>query len=191
MEIILPDEILKNILLYCDIDTIVKFNQIHKVCDKHFFIEKYKLDNINFIGDNYNDWINNYNIQEHKISYLPEQYKSIIKEKHPGFNSYGSRRSFWSTTECKDITFKDNRFCTDDGALKINDKGFICINCEPGSGPQPFIVVYINNEKGILGVVHPYVYIIDVNNEYVNLMVGGDILSKKDEYKQDRQQFLG
>lgn len=188
-----PNEIFKRILLYTNIDTIVTFNKISKICDKHFFMEKFKLDGIDFIGDNYDHWVNNYNIQKYKLSYLPEEYKGIIREKHPGFGRYNSRKPFWDSTEVKDITFKEIKFCTDGGhlsPLEVNNKGFICINCGPGSDPKPFIVVHIDNEKGILGVIHPYVYIVDVNNEYVDLMVGADMLDKKEEYKQDKQQFL-
>ncbi len=63
--------------------------------------------------------------------------------------------------------------------VEFGEKGFFNVGIEPGSGPQPFIVVW--KYKNLLGLIFPYVSITKkvypVNNESdnVELKVGGDM----------------
>lgn len=66
--------------------------------------------------------------------------------------------------------------------IEVGMKGFFVIACEPGSGPQPFIVVHVDNEKETLGLIKPYVYIVNETNDDVELKVGCDMSVYQPEY---------
>lgn len=59
--------------------------------------------------------------------------------------------------------------------IEVGMKGFFCIACEPGSGPQPFIIVDIDNTKERIGIICPYVYIVSETDDDVELKVGCDM----------------
>ena len=125
-----------------------------------------------------------------EYSRLPEKYLVPIKENLPplpGPGVYG--RPFWTASESRDLIYKDGlirklfSYCKPDQnfltyeyeeSVEIGDKGFICIGCEPGSGPQPFIVVNVNHESSEIGYISPYVYITNETDDVVELRVGGD-----------------
>ena len=139
-------------------------------------------------GDNYDDWIRHYILKKYKYTNLPLKYRGVIKEQKIS-------DAFWCVDKCRTITYKNTILTKYDNIvkpakdLKIGDKGFKCINCNPGSGPEPFIVVDVDHEAGRFSVIHPYVYIMNID-EHVNLLVGSDILYKEKEYNDNKEQFL-
>lgn len=119
---------------------------------------------------------------------LPNSYKDIIIEE------YLPNCPFWMMDEKKYKNLSD---------VPANEKGNFCIDCEPGSEPVPFIVIYNNPIDKIIGLIHPYVMVVDriepksiqysyettgsfmmptnnnlsnelTNKKYVKLRVGGD-----------------
>lgn len=79
----------------------------------------------------------------------------------------------------KFICCRNRRSGAEGYPLKVGDKGYVCIGCEPSSPPQPFIIVLIDDEKHQLGVIFPYVSIMDKTDSYVKLKVGADMSNVK------------
>ncbi len=184
-----PKEILKEILFYADIYTIINYCKTSRnTLDKHFFYMIFQRDNIKMKGENYDDWIRYYILIKYKYTDLPLKYRGIIKEQK-------TNDVFWGVDKCRTITYKNTIVTKYDNIdkpiknLKIGDKGFKCINCNPGSGPQPFIVVDVDHETGQFSVIYPYVYIINTD-DHVNLLVGSDILDREKEYNDNKSKFL-
>jgi hypothetical protein len=115
---------------------------------------------------------------------LPEEYRSVIREKLPPEPKPGVHgRPFWCTKEAHDVYYENEAFVYyskkhhrgERISVEVNMKGFFVVGCEPGSGPQPFIIVSIDNETGKIGFILPYVYIINQDNDIVDLKVGADM----------------
>ena len=117
---------------------------------------------------------------------LPDKYQSLIREKLPPKPGQGcSGRPFWTSTESYDLYYIKDKFQFRREKyvpLELGEKGFFCVGCESGSGPQPFIVVHIDDQK--IGLISPYVYVVNQTEDYVDLKVGGD-MSNYDEYNFD------
>lgn len=105
---------------------------------------------------------------------LPQKYQSLIRENIP-YSENGHLKIFWESTESHDLDYKNGQFLKEKVPLELEEKGFFCLGCEPGSGPEPFIVVYIDNKSETIGLIKPYIYIIDKTEDHVELKVGGDM----------------
>lgn len=108
---------------------------------------------------------------------LPDKYKGTIKELLPPKPRYGVRgRPFYNSFEVTGVIYKDSKFLLSDSReLLVGDKGYQCIGCYPGSYPQPVIVAAIDHEKEEVGLIYPFVYKKEINEEYVMLQVGKDM----------------
>jgi hypothetical protein len=65
--------------------------------------------------------------------------------------------------------------------IEVNMRGFFCIACEPGSGPQPFIIVDVDNAAETIGLIKPYVYVVNETDDEVELKVGADMSAHQPE----------
>lgn len=129
------------------------------------------------------------NLRYFKFGYvnLPHKYHSTICEKLPPLPKEGcTGRPFWNSKESFGLFYKKDEHCflyknkKDYYKLEIDQKGYFCLGCSPGSGPQPFIITYIDNINKEIGYILPYVSIMGATNipigeETVNLIVGKDM----------------
>lgn len=74
---------------------------------------------------------------------LPECFKAPQQEK------YRDGVPFWEGSK----TFSNL------ADVPVNTKGFTCLGCEPGSAPDPFIVVFNDGQQ--LGLINPYVTVLN------------------------------
>src|SRR5579862_4689097 len=120
-------------------------------------------------------------IQTMNCSGLLKNFGSVITEKLPKPNS-----PFWDLEDIGDLYYYpggleggEARFIIYYGApeevdLCVGAQGFMCLGCEPGSGPRPFIVVGVDNKNQELKLIFPYVYIIETQSDKVMLKIGND-----------------
>lgn len=115
---------------------------------------------------------------------LPNKYKNIMRELLPPKPEPGvSGRPFWHSTESFVVYYKNNQFLVrntnnKNRVLEVGEKGYRCVGCSPGSGPQPIIIASINHEEGIIGLIYPFVYKLEIqenDDEFVDLKVGKDM----------------
>lgn len=108
-----------------------------------------------------------------KTCALPEKYTQTQTEE------YYDGLPFWEV-ETKYASFSD---------VPVGEKGNNCLGCEPGSGPDPFIVVY--NDGKTMGFIYPYVTVVE-RNETKSEMVcfettGSYLLPTNGDYKTKAQ----
>ena len=116
---------------------------------------------------------------------LPPQFinQDIIEKLPPNHEPVAYGRPFWTSGESFSLKIDNS------GKLYLSrkiqsiikpfnvldyHKGYFCIGGEPGSWPQPFIIVHNDEENQELGLIFPYVSILSKDNETVSLHVGGD-----------------
>jgi hypothetical protein len=58
--------------------------------------------------------------------------------------------------------------------IRVEDRGYLQIGDEPGSGPQPFIIVEYDETLSRLGLIFPYVTVLRKFKDIVSLHIGGD-----------------
>ncbi len=107
-----------------------------------------------------------------KTCALPKEYLEVQEEEYfVGF-------PFWER-ESKYKMLAD---------VPVGTKGNDCIDCEPGSGPGPFIVVY--NEGETMGFIYPYVMVIErveKRSEIMCIESTGSFLFPNMQGKENRQ----
>lgn len=128
---------------------------------------------------------------------LPLKYADVTREKLPPKPTKGATgRPFFMSQEGFAVMYRDGKFVVDRNScvhdrtatrdripnitpLEIGEKGYCCVGCEPGSWPQPVIIAHVDNENGIVGLIHPFVFIVntvDTDEEmYVDVKVGTDM----------------
>lgn len=114
---------------------------------------------------------------------LPNKYKNITRELLPTQTPGAYGRPFFNSPETSDVIYKNKQFLANNIKIEVGDKGYRCLGCSPGSYPRPIIIAAIDHEKGEIGLIYPFVYKENINDEYVTLRVGKDMDDDMDQFQ--------